>query len=264
MRAGQSSAEALAELTAADPLEHERQVAMIDARGRVAVHTGAECLPFAGHAIGEHHSAQANLMATGRGVGGDVVHLYGERRAAGRTAAGRARRGRGGGRRPARAPVGGDPGRARRPASPGSGWSRCGSRTTPSRSTSCAAWSAWTAPTRTCRRSPRAGRPNGDMDGAAAKFVGGVGALPGSDGAPLLGRLRPDPPGRGGARRGAPARDPRLPRRLGEAAREADPGRHSGARPRPRSARPQGRRRRLGRVTADERRRARSGSPASP
>ena len=65
MRQGQGAPEALAELTAADPLEHERQVAMIDAQGRVAVHTGADCFPFAGHAIGEHHSAQGNLMATG-------------------------------------------------------------------------------------------------------------------------------------------------------------------------------------------------------
>jgi uncharacterized Ntn-hydrolase superfamily protein len=65
MRAEKSAAEALAELTAVDRLEHERQVGMIDAQGRVAVHTGAACFPFCGHEVGEHHAALANLMASG-------------------------------------------------------------------------------------------------------------------------------------------------------------------------------------------------------
>jgi uncharacterized Ntn-hydrolase superfamily protein len=36
---------------------------MIDASGRVAVHTGAQCLAAAGHLVGDQVSAQANLMA---------------------------------------------------------------------------------------------------------------------------------------------------------------------------------------------------------
>ena len=36
---------------------------IVDAAGRVAVHTGADCIPCAGDATGEHVSAQANMMA---------------------------------------------------------------------------------------------------------------------------------------------------------------------------------------------------------
>jgi uncharacterized Ntn-hydrolase superfamily protein len=39
-----------------------RQVAVVDARGRVAAHTGAQCLAAAGHTTGEGWSAQANIM----------------------------------------------------------------------------------------------------------------------------------------------------------------------------------------------------------
>ncbi len=37
---------------------------MIGADGRVAIHTGAGCIPFAGHATGEHVCCQANMMAS--------------------------------------------------------------------------------------------------------------------------------------------------------------------------------------------------------
>jgi uncharacterized Ntn-hydrolase superfamily protein len=65
MRAGRSAPEALAELVAADELGSVRQVAMVDAYGGVAAHTGAGCLAFAGQTVGHHHSCQANLMRTG-------------------------------------------------------------------------------------------------------------------------------------------------------------------------------------------------------
>ncbi len=35
---------------------------MIDAKGRVAVHTGKNCIPEAGHCTGNYYSCQANLM----------------------------------------------------------------------------------------------------------------------------------------------------------------------------------------------------------
>jgi uncharacterized Ntn-hydrolase superfamily protein len=41
-----------------------RQVAVIAPSGPPAVHTGAGCIPFAGHETGEHFSAQANMMAS--------------------------------------------------------------------------------------------------------------------------------------------------------------------------------------------------------
>jgi uncharacterized Ntn-hydrolase superfamily protein len=55
--------QALGELLAADPLAAVRQVAVIDANGGLSAHTGADCIPHAGHVTGDHHSAQANMMA---------------------------------------------------------------------------------------------------------------------------------------------------------------------------------------------------------
>jgi uncharacterized Ntn-hydrolase superfamily protein len=63
MRAGRSGPDGLKGLLAADEARDVRQVAMIDARGRVAAHTGAKCIPAAGHHVGDGYSVQANLMA---------------------------------------------------------------------------------------------------------------------------------------------------------------------------------------------------------
>ncbi len=62
MGEGKSAPAALDQLLRDDPQEPARQVAMIDRGGRVAVHTGARCIPHAGHAVGDQVSAQANLM----------------------------------------------------------------------------------------------------------------------------------------------------------------------------------------------------------
>jgi uncharacterized Ntn-hydrolase superfamily protein len=62
MRGGKSPHEALDQLTAADEQRSVRQVAMVDAQGRVAAWTGEKCIPAAGHKTGEGYSVQANLM----------------------------------------------------------------------------------------------------------------------------------------------------------------------------------------------------------
>ena len=62
MRQGKSSSEALRELVTVDAGEAMRQVAMVDADGRVAVHTGKRCVEYAGHKTGDGYSVQANLM----------------------------------------------------------------------------------------------------------------------------------------------------------------------------------------------------------
>ncbi len=64
LRAGLEPAGALARLRAADEGSATRQVAVLDGRGRVAVHTGELCIPFAGHICGEQVSCQANMMAS--------------------------------------------------------------------------------------------------------------------------------------------------------------------------------------------------------
>ena len=63
MKSGKSPADALRELVAKDPGEAVRQVAMVDAKGRAAAHTGAQCIEAAGHHVGDGYSVQANLMA---------------------------------------------------------------------------------------------------------------------------------------------------------------------------------------------------------
>jgi len=63
MRAEKSAPEALAALLAADEGRELRQVAMLDAQGRVATHTGARCIADAGHETGAGFSVQANMMA---------------------------------------------------------------------------------------------------------------------------------------------------------------------------------------------------------
>ena len=62
MRAGRSAPDALRGLLAADDGRDVRQVAMIDAQGRVAAHTGKKCIAAAGHHVGANFSVQANLM----------------------------------------------------------------------------------------------------------------------------------------------------------------------------------------------------------
>ncbi len=62
MRARRSAPDTLAGLIASDPANAVRQVAMVDAEGRVAAHTGASAIAEAGHIIGEGYSVQANMM----------------------------------------------------------------------------------------------------------------------------------------------------------------------------------------------------------
>ncbi len=62
MRAGKSAPDALKSLIAGDDGRDVRQVAMIDASGRVASHTGVRCIPSAGNLVGNNFSVQANLM----------------------------------------------------------------------------------------------------------------------------------------------------------------------------------------------------------
>ena len=55
--------EALTHQVASDSGAAVRQVAVLDAAGRVAVHTGGACIPSAGHVTGDGFGVQANLVA---------------------------------------------------------------------------------------------------------------------------------------------------------------------------------------------------------
>jgi uncharacterized Ntn-hydrolase superfamily protein len=63
MRQGRSASEALADLVKADADAEVRQVAMVDASGAVATHTGTRCVAAAGHVGGDQVTAQANMVA---------------------------------------------------------------------------------------------------------------------------------------------------------------------------------------------------------
>jgi uncharacterized Ntn-hydrolase superfamily protein len=64
LQAGEAPGAALEALVAEDAAGRYRQVAVIDAGGTVAVHTGDGCIECAGHQTGDGFSAQANMMAS--------------------------------------------------------------------------------------------------------------------------------------------------------------------------------------------------------
>ncbi len=62
MRRGETPRRILDDLLAKDDGRELRQVALVDASGNVAAHTGNRCIAEAGHDTGEQFSAQANMM----------------------------------------------------------------------------------------------------------------------------------------------------------------------------------------------------------
>jgi uncharacterized Ntn-hydrolase superfamily protein len=68
MRVGRNAPDVLRGLLAGDEGRELRQVAMIDAAGKVAAHTGNRCIQPAGHVVDEklQFSVQANLMSNDR------------------------------------------------------------------------------------------------------------------------------------------------------------------------------------------------------
>lgn len=62
LRGGKPAEQVLRELLAEDEGRELRQVAIVDAQGQIAVHTGARCISAAGHQSGNGFSVQANMM----------------------------------------------------------------------------------------------------------------------------------------------------------------------------------------------------------
>ncbi|WP_210463705.1 DUF1028 domain-containing protein [Rufibacter roseolus] len=62
MKQGKTAEETLKLLLANDPGREVRQVAILDAKGGVATHTGKKCITYAGHITGKDFSVQANMM----------------------------------------------------------------------------------------------------------------------------------------------------------------------------------------------------------
>ncbi|MCE7992845.1 MAG: DUF1028 domain-containing protein [Roseivirga sp.] len=62
LKEGKTPQEALDILLGDDEGKDVRQVAILDAKGRVAAHTGVKCIQFAGDKQGVNYSVQANMM----------------------------------------------------------------------------------------------------------------------------------------------------------------------------------------------------------
>ncbi len=67
LASGEAAEAALQRLVGPDENREHRQVGVVDAHGRVAAWTGRECLPWAGHRLGDGFTCQGNIL-TGPGV----------------------------------------------------------------------------------------------------------------------------------------------------------------------------------------------------
>ena len=153
LRAGKTPEDALAALVAADDEPEYRQVAILDGKGRVAVHVGEACIPAAGFAAGEGFSAQANMVDSERvwesmaesfersegPLANRLIDALDAAEAAGATGA-------------AARPAGSSSSRPK--ASRGRASSMCASTTTTIRSASCAGWFDCAGPTAPCEGRP--------------------------------------------------------------------------------------------------------------
>ena len=62
LRGGLDASATVAKLVADDPLADQRQLAVVDAAGRTANHTGPRCMDWKGHRPGEGFTTQGNLL----------------------------------------------------------------------------------------------------------------------------------------------------------------------------------------------------------
>jgi uncharacterized Ntn-hydrolase superfamily protein len=62
LKQGLSPREVVDSLLSTDAGKEVRQLAVLDIKGRVATHTGKNCIDYAGHLNGENFSVQANMM----------------------------------------------------------------------------------------------------------------------------------------------------------------------------------------------------------
>jgi len=75
LREGRSPRDIVATLIAADESRENRQLHILDAAGRIAVHTGSECVDWSGHVEGAHFSIAGNMLVGPR-VLYDTANCY--------------------------------------------------------------------------------------------------------------------------------------------------------------------------------------------
>lgn len=62
LEGGLSAEEVVKRLTDQDPQKEDRQVGVVDAKGRAASFTGEQCYDWAGGKVGKHYAAQGNIL----------------------------------------------------------------------------------------------------------------------------------------------------------------------------------------------------------
>jgi uncharacterized Ntn-hydrolase superfamily protein len=72
---GNSPADVVRQLIAADPGREHRQLHVIDVEGTIAAHTGVECIEWCGHVTGDGFSVAGNML-TGPEVIEDTAQVY--------------------------------------------------------------------------------------------------------------------------------------------------------------------------------------------
>lgn len=75
LQAGEAAAEVMADFVSRDAGQAQRQAHMIDAEGRIAAHTGAQCIDWCGHVSAPGVSVAGNML-TGAAVVGDTLACY--------------------------------------------------------------------------------------------------------------------------------------------------------------------------------------------
>lgn len=75
MELGFNAEETINQLIEGDPGRDDRQVGLVDARGRAAAWTGKNCFNYAGHITGQNFSVQGNILA-GRPVIGAMAQGF--------------------------------------------------------------------------------------------------------------------------------------------------------------------------------------------
>jgi len=68
LREGLSADEVVTRLTEADDGRDERQVGVVDSRGKAGACTGSGCMDWAGHRVGDCYSAQGNILVSAETV----------------------------------------------------------------------------------------------------------------------------------------------------------------------------------------------------
>lgn len=63
LRRGQAPKDVIKALTSKDKMAAQRQIGIVDARGRAASFTGDECFEWAGHVVGRTYACQGNILA---------------------------------------------------------------------------------------------------------------------------------------------------------------------------------------------------------